>query len=78
MPTSRASAPSWASAAPRIEPSTIRQEVLGCGWFAKGTVKAVVVRWAQQRGIDTNNDNIADACCGWEFAVRHVVRRELV
>lgn len=60
------------------EPSTIRQEVLGCGWFAKGTVKAVVVRWAQQRGIDTNNDNIADACCGWEFAVRHVVRRELV
>ena len=60
------------------EPQTIRQEVLGCGQFPKGTVKGVVVRWAQQRGIDTKNDNIADACCGWEFAVRHVVRRELV
>ena len=60
------------------EPQTIRQEVLGCGQFPKGTVKAVVIRWARQRGIDTQNDNVADACCGWEFAVRHVLRRELV
>lgn len=60
------------------EPGTIRQEVLGCGQFAKGTVKAVVIRWAQQRGINTDNDNIADACCGWEFAVRHMLKQELV
>ena len=59
------------------EHGTISQEVLGRGNFPKGTVKAVVIRWAQQRGIDTDNDNIADACCGWEFAVRHVLRREL-
>jgi hypothetical protein len=59
------------------EHGTIRQEVLGRGQFPKGTVKAVVIRWARQRGIDTDNDNIADACCGWEFAVRHVLRREL-
>jgi Holliday junction resolvasome RuvABC endonuclease subunit len=59
-------------------PSTIREQVLGKGQFPKGTVKAVVVRWAQQRGIDTDNDNIADACCGWEFAVRHALRSELV
>jgi hypothetical protein len=60
------------------EPGTIREEVLGKGWFAKGTVKAVVIRWAQQRGIDTDNDNVADACVGWEFAVRHMIKRELV
>jgi Holliday junction resolvasome RuvABC endonuclease subunit len=59
-------------------PSTIREEVLGCGWFPKGKVKAVVVRWAQQHGIDTDNDNIADAAVGWEFAVRHMLKRDLL
>jgi hypothetical protein len=60
------------------EASTIREEVLGRGQFPKGTVKAVVIRWAQQQGINTRNDNVADACCGWEFAVRHVLKRELL
>jgi Holliday junction resolvasome RuvABC endonuclease subunit len=60
-------------------PSTIREEVLGKGQFPKGTVKAVVLRWAEQRGISCDdNDNIADACVGWEFCVRHVLKRELL
>jgi Holliday junction resolvasome RuvABC endonuclease subunit len=59
------------------EHGTIRLEVLGRGQFPKGTVKDVVIRWAKQRGIETDNDNIADACVGWEFCVRHMLRREL-
>jgi hypothetical protein len=48
-----------------IDAYTARLEVIGTGWFAKGTVKAEVIRHCRARGVMVTDHNEADAVILW-------------
>jgi len=64
----------WRASVPvfSIDPATVRRDILGRGWFAKGAIKIEVVRFCRRRGSRVNDHHAADACLVWLWYCRQI------